>query len=93
KKSPMANSLNKTHRCIEILNAHPTAKYQVFIFRGADNPDSKTQEVYDFSPFIGDELLCSTLLSIPIIVFGGEYEDNVKEPFLNWLFLVSLINK
>ncbi|CAF3876840.1 unnamed protein product, partial [Rotaria sp. Silwood1] len=29
---------------------------------------------------IGDELLCSTLLSIPIIDFGGEYEDNVKEP-------------
>ncbi|CAF1122996.1 unnamed protein product [Rotaria sordida] len=58
--------------------------------------DPKTREVYDFPPFvemlipilkadaqIGNELLPSTSLDIPIIVYGGEKEENVKEPFLN----------
>ncbi|CAF3253490.1 unnamed protein product [Rotaria sp. Silwood2] len=66
--------------------------------------DSKTREIYDFQPFvemllpilkadaqIGDELLPSTLLDIPIIVYGGEQEENVKEPFLNrWKELTTI---
>ncbi|CAF3164353.1 unnamed protein product [Rotaria socialis] len=58
--------------------------------------DPKTREVYDFPSFVqmlipmlkadalvGDDLLSTTPINVPIIVYGGEKEENVKEPFLN----------
>ncbi|CAF4861462.1 unnamed protein product, partial [Rotaria socialis] len=32
---------------------------------------------------VGDDLLSTTPINVPIIVYGGEKEENVKEPFLN----------
>ncbi|CAF3805900.1 unnamed protein product [Rotaria magnacalcarata] len=32
---------------------------------------------------VGDDLLSATPVNVPIIVYGGEKEESVKEPFLN----------
>ncbi|CAF1575444.1 unnamed protein product [Rotaria sp. Silwood1] len=69
--------------------------------------DPKTREIYDFPPIVqmlipilradaqvGEEILDSTPLNIPIIVYGGEHEENVKESLLNrWKELTTMKDK
>ncbi len=67
--------------------------------------DPKTREIYDYPSVVemiiptlradskvGSELLPLTTIDIPIIVYGGDKEENVKEPFLKrFLFYFKII--
>ncbi|CAF3455459.1 unnamed protein product [Rotaria socialis] len=41
---------------------------------------------------VGDDLLPSTPINVPIVVSGGEKEENVEEPFLNRSKQLTTIN-